>query len=926
MDDGKKVWAPHPTDGFIQGQIVDITSDSITVETFTGSAGNKTIEANYDRVYPSEDDDTKDVDDNCALMYLNEATLLNNVRLRYKRDQIYTYVANILIAVNPYREIKNIYCVDTIRHYKGKSIGVMPPHVFAIADKAYRDMRMLKESQSIIVSGEVGAGKTESTKYVLRYLTQNWGSHAGPIEERILQANPLLEAFGNAKTVRNNNSSRFGKFVEIHFSSQGVVDGGYISHYLLEKSRICVQNREERNYHVFYQMCAGAPAQMKQQLRLGSPDQFHYLRQGCLRDPVLDDAADFGVTEDAMRQLGFRDDERRNIYAIVAGVLHLGNVSFEDDEHNSRGGSVVSNVGSNALSLTSAIFGLENDELRDALTARVMQSKGGVKGTVIKVPLKVYEAMNARDALAKAIYAKLFDSIVRKINDCIPLKSSANYIGVLDIAGFEYFPINSFEQFCINYCNEKLQQFFNERILKDEQRLYEYEGLGLRQVNYSDNQDCIDLIEAKAVGIFDLLDEESKLPRPDPANFTASVHQKYPNHFRLSVPRKSRLKEHRELRTEDGFLVRHFAGAVCYQTAQFIEKNNDALHASLAMLLAEANNAFLRALFTEGSAKAASSAGGGGGDGGVRKGKLTFISIGNKFRTQLGSLMEKLRSTGTSFIRCIKPNQNMVGHKFEGAQILSQLQCSGMASVPASWVREGYRPAHQLLRSTACTNQYLQEARHLHPRMFCKVVKALFKALSKKTFSPPKRRRTSDSDSRRCSSDLESLRNRPGDRSIGAPAVLVKRGALARALGSCEESCSTGAWAVLQLQKHVKSYLAHAKKHQPSCKQRYVFSSRHDSIGSKHRYRAAGDTNMQRQQHDTCSCDHEIRGIMKVANDQGAAAWATVKANIDDGHDARGDRPRIHVAHRGSGPPDGSTEVPTRAAEDRRGAGEAASN
>jgi len=272
MDGGKKVWVPHPTDGFIMGRIVDIGADTITVEPF---GSKQTVSAPYDRVFPAEEYDNKDVEDNCALMYLNEATLLNNIKLRYMKNAIYSYVANILIAINPYFEIPGLYDGNSIKNYQGKSLGTMPPHVFAIADKAYRDMKTQRLSQSVIVSGESGAGKTESTKYILKYLTESWGNHTTPIEKRIVESNPLLEAFGNAKTVRNNNSSRFGKFVEIHFDNKYMVCGGYVSHYLLEKSRICTQSKEERNYHIFYRMCAGAPDDLRAKLKLGAPDQYN---------------------------------------------------------------------------------------------------------------------------------------------------------------------------------------------------------------------------------------------------------------------------------------------------------------------------------------------------------------------------------------------------------------------------------------------------------------------------------------------------------------------------------------------------------------------------------------------------------------------------------------------------------------------------
>ncbi|XP_054921730.1 unconventional myosin-VI isoform X2 [Dermacentor andersoni] len=738
--DSGLVWAPDEQEGFKLGRIVDIGGETVTVLL---NGGTQLITAPYRSVHAAEEDPNKDVDDNCALIYLNEATLFNNIKVRYNKDKIYTYVANILIAVNPYFEMPQLYSSETIGKYQGKSLGVLPPHVFAIADKAFRDMKVLKQSQSIIVSGESGAGKTESTKYILRYLCESWGSHAGPIEQRILEANPVLEAFGNAKTMRNNNSSRFGKFIEIHFNNKCSVVGGFISHYLLEKSRICGQNKGERNYHIFYQLCAGAPNELRQQLRITSPDDFHYLRHGCtqyfcsseserllknnsrskehqskgpLRDPVIDDAKDFSNLDRALQLMGLTDEERLSIYVAVAAVLHLGNVTFEESPDDSRGGSQVTAESEQSLRVAAALMGVDPDELRQSLLSRVMQtSKGGLKGTVYMVPLKAYEANNARDALAKAVYSKLFDFIVQRINQSIPFSSSSHYIGVLDIAGFEYFQVNSFEQFCINYCNEKLQQFFNERILKEEQALYEREGLSVKKIEYVDNQDCIDLLEGKGTGIFDLLDEESKLPRSSHTHFTSVLHSTHPRHFRLAVPRKSKLRDHREITDDEGFLVRHFAGAVCYETAKFVEKNNDALHASLEGLVQETKNAFLRGLFDVGDSRHS-----------LSKGKLSFISVGSKFRSQLQALMHKLQQTGTHFVRCIKPNLRMVDHCFEGGQILSQIKCSGMTSV-LELMQQGYPSRAPFSDLYNMYKQYLPpELARLDPRLFCK---ALFKAL-----------------------------------------------------------------------------------------------------------------------------------------------------------------------------------------------------
>ncbi|XP_075940629.1 unconventional myosin-VI-like isoform X1 [Anarhichas minor] len=740
MEDGKPVWAPHPADGFQLGTIVDIGADSLSIEPLKKG---KTFLAAVNQVFPAEDDVNKHVEDNCSLMYLNEATLLNNVRVRYSKDKIYTFVANILIAVNPYYDLPKLYSAETISKYRGRSLGTLPPHVYAIADKAYRDMKVLKMSQSIIVSGESGAGKTENTKFVLKYLTSSYGT-GQDIDERIVEANPLLEAFGNAKTVRNNNSSRFGKFVEIHFNEKNAVVGGFVSHYLLEKSRICRQSKEERNYHIFYRLCAGASEDIRQKFHLSSPDTFRYLNRGCtrffaskdtdkqvlqnrkssehmksgpLKDPLLDDHVDFNRMSVAMKKIGLDDTEKLDLFRVVAGVLHLGNIDFEEAGSTS-GGCTIKNQSSQALEHCAELLGLEEEDLRVSLTSRVMlTTAGGAKGTVIKVPLKVEQANNARDALAKAVYSCLFDHVVTRANQCFPFESSANFIGVLDIAGFEYFEHNSFEQFCINYCNEKLQQFFNERILKEEQELYQREGLGVNEVHYVDNQDCIDLVEAKMVGVLDILDEENRLPQPSDQHFTDTVHNKHKNHFRLTVPRKSKLAVHRNVRDDEGFIIRHFAGAVCYETTKFVEKNNDALHMSLECLVSESKDRFVRELFENSNNSK---------DVKQKAGKLGFISVGNKFRTQLNILLEKLRSTGSSFIRCIKPNLKMISHQFEGAQILSQLQCSGMVSV-LDLMQGGFpsrAPFHELYNMY---QQYMPpKLTRLDPRLFCK---ALFKAL-----------------------------------------------------------------------------------------------------------------------------------------------------------------------------------------------------
>eukprot|EP00118_Oscarella_pearsei_P025773 m.308745 g.308745 ORF g.308745 m.308745 type:complete len:1237 (+) comp44674_c0_seq1:53-3763(+) len=674
MDEGRKVWAPHSVHGFVLGTIADLGVDTITVQPLTSP---EPIEAPYNSVFPAVDDSLSDVDDNCKLMYLNEATLLQNVRERYNKDKIYVYTANILIAVNPYHDMGTLY--SQVARYKGQSLGTLPPHVFAIADKAYRDMKNLNQSQSIVVSGESGAGKTESTKYIIRYLTEAWGTGAGSIEQRLNEANPVLEAFGNARTIRNHNSSRFGKFVEIHFDGDAKVVGGFVSHYLLEKSRVCAQLRGERNYHIFYQLCAGASAEIQKQLGLTAVKEFRYLKnEDVIADPSMNDGQAFKAVERALDKIGISDSDKLNMYRIVAAVLHLGNIQFADSG-DAKGGSVVSHESKLSLNGVAGLLGVEPADLEVALTSRVMTTtKGGEKGTVYRISLKRHEAASACDALAKALYVSLFNHVVDRINKGFCFEKSSRYIGILDIAGFEFYQVNSYEQFCINYCNEKLQQFFNERVLKQEQEIYKEEELNVEVVTFVDNQDCIDLIEAKSMGVIDLLDEESKLPQSSDMHFCAAVHDKHKGHFRLAFPRGSKLVSHRSLRDDEGFIIRHFAGAVCYKTAGFIDKNNDSLHESLEILILESKEAFIKGLFEsmvkirEASSPPTKRKGGK---------KLALVSIGSKFRTQLAELMEKLRSTGATFIRCIKPNLKNSPNCFMGGEVLSQLHSAGMMAV-----------------------------------------------------------------------------------------------------------------------------------------------------------------------------------------------------------------------------------------------------
>ncbi|XP_066993840.2 unconventional myosin-VI [Anabrus simplex] len=730
----RKVWMPHPQEGFILGELMDFDgSGKATILPADPAYGMQDCNLN-DMFYAEEYE--KDVDDNCSLLHFNPATLLNNIRKRYKKNKIYTYVANILLVVNPFSDIPDLYSQETLIKYQGKSLGVLPPHVFAIADKAFRDMKLLKQSQSIIVSGESGSGKTETSKHLVRYFCELWGVNAGPIEQRIHEAIPIMEAFGNAKTTLNNNSSRFGKFIEIHFDSLCQVVGGSISHYLLEKSRICKQSEEERNYHIFYLLCAGAPEELRKRLGLTKPDDYNYLKNGCtqyftdsctenmlnsnqksqlhktnggIRDSLLDDVNGFKSLEQAFDHLGFTEEDKLHLYSTVAAVLHLGNVTFEDNPQDVKGGCHVHPDSVRSLEKSALLLGVATDDLQKALTSRVMRLAVGKSTDTIMVPLKVHEANNARDALAKAVYSKLFDYIMDHINGAIPFSNSKYYVGILDIAGFEFFTVNGFEQFCINFANEKLQQFFNARILQEEQELYMEENLVVPKTEFYDNQDCIQLLDMKDVGIFDLLDEEGRLPGPSAQHFTFKVYQHWGNHFRLARPQDSKLKIHCKIRTEEGFMIRHYAGAVCYETSQFLQKNNDALHDSLISLIRASSHPFLQWMFQKTTTV-------------QQGGRLSFISVSANFRSQLEKLLEKLRATGSKFIICIKPNQMRNPGNFVGSSVLTQLESSGIMYV-LQLMRNGY-PSR-----TVISELFSMYSKFLPPQMACLESSLFCKAL-----------------------------------------------------------------------------------------------------------------------------------------------------------------------------------------------------
>ncbi|XP_028555703.1 myosin-9 [Dendrobium catenatum] len=593
------------------------------------------------------------VDDMTKLSYLHEPGVLQNLSARYELNEIYTYTGNILIAVNPFQRLPHLYDIHMMEQYKGAPFGELSPHVFAVADVAYRAMINEGKSNSILVSGESGAGKTETTKMLMRYLAYMGGRAATEgrtVEQQVLESNPVLEAFGNAKTVRNNNSSRFGKFVEIQFDNKGRISGAAIRTYLLERSRVCQVSDPERNYHCFYLLCAAPPEEIEK-YKLGNPRSLHYLNQSnCYELAGVSDAKEYLATRRAMEIVGISTQEQDAIFRVVAAILHLGNISFAKGQEIDS--SVLKDEKSKFhLKITAELLMCDPQALEDALCKRVMITPE----EVIRRPLDPVAATGSRDALAKTVYSRLFDWLVDKINSSIGQDvKSKSLIGVLDIYGFESFITNSFEQFCINFTNEKLQQHFNQHVFKMEQEEYTKEEIDWSYIEFVDNQDVLDLIEKKPGGIIALLDEACMFPKSTYETFSQKLYQTFKTHKRFVKPKLS----------PTDFTISHYAGEVQYQSEQFLDKNKDYVVAEHQELLSDSKCPFVSGLFPplpEDTSKSSK-----------------FSSIGARFKLQLQSLMEILNSTEPHYIRCVKPNNLLKPAIFENVNVMQQLRCGGV--------------------------------------------------------------------------------------------------------------------------------------------------------------------------------------------------------------------------------------------------------
>ncbi|KAG2548274.1 hypothetical protein PVAP13_9KG157500 [Panicum virgatum] len=658
----------------------------------------KVLRLKTESLQPANPEILDGVDDLMQLSYLSEPSVLYNLQYRYSQDMIYTKAGPVLVAVNPFKKV-SLYGTEYIDAYRNKTMD--SPHVYAIADAALREMKRGQSTnfdtsnlvststlcltkcsihfsdevnQSIIISGESGAGKTETAKIAMQYLASLGGGSG--IEYEILQTNPILEAFGNAKTLRNDNSSRFGKLIEIHFSTTGRICGAMIQTFLLEKSRVVQSAVGERSYHIFYQLCAGAPASLREKLNLKKVDEFKYLKQSCCYSIAgVDDSQMFRTVTEAMNIVHISKEDQENVLAMVSAVLWLGDVSFTviDNENH------VEIIVDEASKTVAELLGCSIEDLNLALSKRHMK----VNNENIVQKLTLAQATDARDALAKSVYASLFEWLVEQINKSLSVgkRRTGRSISILDIYGFESFDKNSFEQFCINYANERLQQHFNRHLFKLEQEEYVEDGIDWAKVDFEDNQDCLNLFEKKPLGLLSLLDEESTFPNATDLTFANKL--------------KQHLNSNSCFRGERGkaFAVRHYAGEVAYDSSGFLEKNRDLLHMDSIQLLAKCKSSLPQMFASKMLAQSDISISVPYRSSAADSQKL---SVAMKFKGQLFQLMQRLESTTPHFIRCIKPNNLQLPAIYEQGLVLQQLKCCGVLEV-VRISRSGYptRMTHQ---------------------------------------------------------------------------------------------------------------------------------------------------------------------------------------------------------------------------------------
>ncbi|KAJ3200564.1 hypothetical protein HDU82_008794, partial [Entophlyctis luteolus] len=673
------VWVHDKTEGYLPGWIVE-EKDGIVLVEFNG--GSKlTLNVNdTEKMNPPKFDKVEDM---ASLTYLNEASVIHNLRLRYFSNLIYTYSGLFLVAVNPYKKLL-IYNDETIKFYKSKKKSEAPPHIYAIADAAYHEMIQNKESQSVLITGESGAGKTENTKKVIQYITAiapsssrppvfvdpgkvdktafDCGKPLGSLEHKILQANPILESFGNAQTIRNNNSSRFGKFIRLEFNPAGQICSANIERYLLEKSRVTHQTPRERNYHIFYQLLKGADSEMKAKLLLNeSLNDYAFIKDSKKDVESVDDIADFKILTNSMDVMKITREEQLSLFRVISAILNLGNIQVVSDREDQ---AQLSESGHAAAEKVCHVLGIPVPEF----TKSLLRPKMKAGRDWVTQARSVAQVLYSVEALSRALYERMFGKLVDRINEAIGSNGAkSTFIGVLDIAGFEIFEQNSFEQLCINYTNEKLQQFFNHHMFIIEQEEYQREGIEWKFIDFGlDLQPTIDLIEKTSpIGVLSCLDEECVMPKATDKTFLDKLHGLW----------KGKSAKYEAPRFNTSFTLQHYAGKVEYDTSGWLDKNKDPLNENITRLLSASNEKFIATLFAD-------CAGEGDdfksrGTTGITK-KGAFRTVGQRHKEQLLSLMGQLYRTEPHFVRCIVPNEEKKPGKINVNQVLDQLRCNGV--------------------------------------------------------------------------------------------------------------------------------------------------------------------------------------------------------------------------------------------------------
>uniref|UniRef100_A0A673IAE7 Myosin-10-like n=1 Tax=Sinocyclocheilus rhinocerous TaxID=307959 RepID=A0A673IAE7_9TELE len=671
----KLVWVPSERHGFEAASIREERGEEVLVE--LAENGKKAL-VNKDDIQKMNPPKFSKVEDMAELTCLNEASVLHNLKDRYYSGLIYTYSGLFCVVINPYKNLP-IYSENIIEMYRGKKRHEMPPHIYAISESAYRCMLQDREDQSILCTGESGAGKTENTKKVIQYLAHVASSHKGrkdhnipgELERQLLQANPILESFGNAKTVKNDNSSRFGKFIRINFDVTGYIVGANIETYLLEKSRAIRQAKDERTFHVFYQLLAGAGEHLRSDLLLEGFNDYRFLSNGNIPIPGQQDKDNFQETMEAMHIMSFSHDEILSMLKVVSAVLQFGNIVFKK-ERNTDQASMPENTAAQKLCHLLGINVMEFT--RAILSPRIKVGRDYVQKAQTKE-----QADFAVEALAKATYERLFRWLVHRINKALDRtkRQGASFIGILDIAGFEIFQLNSFEQLCINYTNEKLQQLFNHTMFILEQEEYQREGIEWSFIDFGlDLQPCIDLIErpANPPGVLALLDEECWFPKATDKTFVDKLVQEQGTHAKFQKPR--------QLKDKADFSIIHYAGRVDYKADEWLMKNMDPLNDNVATLLHQSTDKFVAELWKDvdrivgldqvaGMNETAFGAT-------YKTKKGMFRTVGQLYKESLTKLMATLRNTNPNFVRCIIPNHEKRAGKLEPHLVLDQLRCNGV--------------------------------------------------------------------------------------------------------------------------------------------------------------------------------------------------------------------------------------------------------